>query len=300
MADAACPRNSASIGKLVGRTDRLVRTPGTGLIASSPPLRRRRCSSAVGCRPSPPRVPLAALCWASGGRSPESLRTGFLSQGRSFSSSSSHCPGFDSRLDYRLPAAALGSRPSQPRLDVAKLSVSGSRPATAPRLGKSGREEQQRAGQQPIEKHRLRPVLLGRAAFDYEAKDKKEEAKEAAVFPAPFTVSLAASGSGENHGTIAFRSEAQEKILRELLRSTHGRGDCIRSTMEFWDGAIASSAEGVLSIVETGSSSYKISHNFLELSQVDAGATLCFEASPEMRIVVEGPSSSALIRLLPR
>jgi len=300
---------------------------------SSPDLQRGRCASAGRLRPSPTRVPIAALHWSPGGRCPEALKACWLSQGRCFSGGS--CQGFgrcsdSGRLGFegrrvarssrasraaewasrigRVPISPiLGGRPELATLtispELAGLAISGSRPASASvmsrksplEIGRSTTETRAPSSEFGSCSHaaavwplQLSGPTLGRAQEETNAKE-----------PALLTVSLVASVSGEMLGTVALRSETQARALQAVLRSVHDGGHCVRSTVEFWDGDVAGSAEGVLRITKTGKSSYEISHNFLELSRVDAGATLSFEDTPEMRIVVEGPSSGALIRIEP-
>lgn len=289
--------------------------------ASSPDLHRGRCASAGRLRPSPTRVPIAALHWSPGGRCPQAL------QGRCFTGGS--CQGFGrladagrlglesrriARSSRALRATEWGVRngrvPSSPipgsRADLANLSVSpqltglaisGSRPASA--SSKPRRDSLHRSGPLPLEScQRVLiddfPALpswlsLGGAVEELEQEDDQ----------ARLRVSLASSISGEMLGTVTLHSENEAQALQAVLQSVHNGGHCVRSTVEFWDGNVAGSAEGVLQIKKMGESSYKISHNFLELNHMDAGAALSFEDAAEMRIVVEGPSSRALIRIEP-
>lgn len=117
--------------------------------------------------------------------------------------------------------------------------------------------------------------------------------------PALLKLSLVTSFNDRMLGTVALRNESQARALQAVLLSVHDGGHSVRSTVEFWDGDVVGSAEGVLNISQTSQTSYEISHNFLELSHLDAGATLSFEDTPEMRIVVEGPNSGAHIRIEP-
>lgn len=114
--------------------------------------------------------------------------------------------------------------------------------------------------------------------------------------PDVFTFSLV-SVAGQRLGAVTLHSEAQALGLRALFSDTQGGGQSTRSTVEFWDGDVAGSAEGVLSITERSKSVFEITHNFLELSRVDDRATLSFEDMPDMRIVIEGSSFGAVIRL---
>lgn len=122
------------------------------------------------------------------------------------------------------------------------------------------------------------------------ALDAKEGAARAPVGP---SVLLVASVNGrEVIGTVALGGD----VPHTFFTAAHCHGHRLRSIAEFWDGDVAGSAEGVLSIVQTDKSSYEIQHDFIELSRVDAGAKLYFEDDPEMRIVIAGPSCRAVIR----
>jgi hypothetical protein len=145
----------------------------------------------------------------------------------------------------------------------------------------------------------LRPLMLDWAMWGPSGREAFVAGNTPACYADVLTVSLVAAVSCQTLGEVCFRSRDQAQALRAVLSSAHDGNNCLRSTVEFWDGDVAGSAEGLLSIEKMSTSSYEISHNFLELSRVDAGATLSFEDTPEMRIVVEGPSSGAVISLHP-
>lgn len=112
-------------------------------------------------------------------------------------------------------------------------------------------------------------------------------------------VSLVAAADGAALGQVFLTNRVQAQRLRALLSGAHEGGHSIRSTVEFWDGDFAGSAEGALSVKQMGQSSFQISHNFLELSRADSGTRLTFEDVPEMRILIEGASLHAAIVLKP-
>jgi len=364
--------------------------------ASSP----ARCSSAGAIRPSPTRVPLGALHWAPGGRTPEALKASWLTQGRSFNGGGyqgfqergkAGCPvarclerggrqGFEGRKrqQRRVPSSPVQSRsilklPDAPSLGQRSAatkslrisSCQGSvRPASASALVRKDephappwqRSLVQSLGQgcldaldklQPCPPARpvdvtatklwkpaadaivipsglpLRPLALDSAVWSKVSKEtadnsrklgqeadfegwnrlgKEAEAKLSILSPitTPISVSLMSSVNGQMQGMVNFRSQAQAKSLGALLASACDSGGCsMRSTVDFWDGDVAACAEGRLTISQKNKTTYEISHNFLELIDVDLGATLTFEDVPDMRIVVQGPDSDAIICLHP-